>query len=126
MKIVNFNINKVQDSINTVIEETDIIGCILCSEEGLLIIDTFGYDSIYNPEIIAAMAASMINDHNYGIIPPDEIVLHYSHQNEKVIIRKVQCKRKLQEFLLITIVPLKMRYYRRYVNKLIKIVIKNL
>ncbi|MHA1310773.1 MAG: hypothetical protein ACTSWR_03635 [Candidatus Helarchaeota archaeon] len=126
MRIVNFNVNQVQYTLQSIVDESEVIGCILCSEEGLLIIDTFGYETIYNCETIAAMAASMINDHNYGYLPPDEIILNYIQQNEKIIIRKISCDKKNQQFLLISIVPIKMRYFRRQVNKLEKIIIKNL
>ncbi|MHA1268212.1 MAG: hypothetical protein ACTSPY_00375 [Candidatus Helarchaeota archaeon] len=126
MRIINFNVNKVQNTMQTIVDESEIIGCILCSEEGLLIFDTFEYNSIYNSETIAAMAASMMNEQNFGYILPDEIFLNYLSQNEKIIIRRVLCKKKGHEFLLISIVPIKMRYFRRQVNKLVKMISKNL
>ena len=126
MKIINFNVDKVQNQMQTLIDTTELSGSVLCSEEGLIIIDTFGYDSgtLYNTETISAMAASMISEHNYGYIPPDEIILSY--QNEKIVIKKIYCEKKNLEFLLIAIIPINMRYFRRFVNKLVKLVNKNI
>jgi len=124
MKIINYNVDKVQKQMDLIVQDSEIIGSILCSEEGLIIIDTFNYNSIYNSETIAAMAASMMFSHTFGFIPPNEIILTYD--NEKVIIRKVFSKKKNLEFLLITIVPSKLRYFRRHINKLAKIIQKNI
>ncbi|MBD3226623.1 MAG: hypothetical protein GF329_00410 [Candidatus Lokiarchaeota archaeon] len=124
MRIINFNVNEVQRGMNDIVENSDICGSILCSQEGLIIVDTFGYDSIYNTETISAMSASMIHEHNYGFIPPEEIILIYN--NEKIVIRNIFLEEKDQEFLLISIIPINMRYFKRKVNKLEKIIKDNL
>ena len=124
MKIINFNVDRVQRDMQSVVDNTNLIGSILCSQEGLIIIDTFGYNSIYNTETISAMAASMINEHNYGYIPPSGIILIYD--TEKIVIRNINCEKKNNEFLLISLIPVKMRYYKRHINKLENIILKNL
>ncbi|TFF88291.1 MAG: hypothetical protein EU548_09055 [Promethearchaeota archaeon] len=124
MRIINFNVNKVQREMNSIVNNSDIFGSILCSQEGLIIVDTFGYDSLYNTETISAMSASMIHEHNYGFIPPEEIILIYN--NEKIIIRNIFLEEKDQEFLLISIIPINMRYFRRKINTLEKIIKNNL
>ena len=124
MKITNFNVDRVYNEMQLIVEKTKIFGSILCSEEGLIIIDTFNNNSIYNTETISAMAASMISEHNYGYIPPQEIILSY--ENDKIVIRKILSPKKHLDLILISIVPHDLRYYRRYVNKIIKIINKNI
>jgi hypothetical protein len=124
MKIINFNVDIVQKGMQSVVDNTNLIGSILCSQEGLIIVDTFGFNSIYNTETISAMAASMINEHNYGYIPPIGIILIY--ETEKIVIRNINCENKNNEFLLISLIPEKMRYYKRHINKLENIILKNL
>jgi len=119
--LIKINIGKLQSELERIKDENGLLGNILSSEEGLVIIDSID-SNYYDATLISAMAASLITENHFGFSHPNEIVLTYD--NERIIINKFYLKKKDIQLLLISIIPLNMRYFKRCLNKSMKLVNK--
>ncbi|MFX0135703.1 MAG: roadblock/LC7 domain-containing protein [Candidatus Hodarchaeota archaeon] len=89
-------------------------GCILCSEEGLVVISTKDGENEIEFDSLAAMGATILSIMNDQIFL--DIIVTY--ENKKVFIRKIEGD--ICNFIFINIFEYNKRYFRRDVNKTIK------
>ena len=119
--LLTINVAKLQSELERIRDESGLFGNILSSDEGLVIIDAINLEN-YDSTLISAMAASMITENHFGFSNPNEIILSYD--TERIIINKFYIQKKDVELLLISIIPPVMRYFKRCLNKSIKLVNK--
>jgi len=120
--LLKVNVKKLQSELEKIRDENGLLGNILSSEEGLVILDTL-QSEVYDSTVISAMAASLITEDHLGFSSPKEIILSYD--GEKIVINKFNIPKKDIDLLLISIIPQKLRYFKRCLNKSIKVVTKN-
>ncbi len=106
-----------QQMVDHITEDSGFYGTIISSEEGLIIINSNHLDSKIEIEPLAAKAASIFNDYEIISENPEDIIITYT--NKKIFIRKLSpLNNSENSILLIAIMPLNMRYYRRKINKI--------
>ena len=115
----NINIQKLQFELEHIKDENGLLGNILSSDEGLVIANSVNSD-LYDPILISAMAASIITENHFGFSNPNQIILSYDA--EKIIVNKFKTPKNGTELLLISIIPQSKRYFKRCLNKSIKLV----
>jgi len=114
---------KLKDELNKIKEEDGLIGCILSSAEGLVIVEALG-DMGYDSTLISAMAANMIIGDNLGYLMPNEMILIY--EKEKIAIKRFEISNKNLDLIIILLMSRKKRYFRNSIRRALKIVRKAL
>ncbi|MHA1311634.1 MAG: hypothetical protein ACTSQO_12030 [Candidatus Helarchaeota archaeon] len=114
---------KLKDELNKIKEEDGLIGCILSSAEGLVIVEALG-DMGYDSTLISAMAANMIMGDNLGYLMPNEMILIY--EKEKIAIKRFEISNKNLDLIIILLMSSKKRYFRNSIRRALKIVRKAL
>ena len=114
---------KLKDELNKIKEEDGLIGCILSSAEGLVIVEALG-DMGYDSTLISAMAANMIMGDNLGYLMPNEMILIY--EKEKIAIKRFEISNKNLDLIIILLMSRKKRYFRNSIRRALKIVRKAL
>ena len=114
---------KLKDELNKIKEEDGLIGCILSSAEGLVIVEALG-DMGYDSTLISAMAANMIIGDNLGYLMPNEMILIY--EKEKIAIKRFEISNKNLDLIIILLMSSKKRYFRNSIRRALKIVRKAL
>ena len=114
---------KLKDELNKIKEEDGLIGCILSSAEGLVIVEALG-DVGYDSTLISAMAANMIMGDNLGYLMPNEMILIY--EKEKIAIKRFEISNKNLDLIIILLMSRKKRYFRNSIRRALKIVRKAL
>lgn len=107
-------IDKIKEYLEDLNSKNGNKGCILCSEEGLVVISTKINDNKVDFDSLAAMAATLLN------IMEEQILLDViiSYENRKVLLRKIigdTCN-----LIFVNIFAYNKRYFRREINKTIK------
>ena len=122
--LLKLNVVNLQTELERLTDDCGLVGNILTSEDGLVIIEAVNPDFHYDSTLISAMAASLISENHFGFSNPNEIILNYDI--ERIIINRLTVKKKDLNLLLISITPLKMRYFKRFLKKSIKLINKML
>lgn len=110
----NYKIDKLKEYLEDLNTKNGNKGCILCSEEGLVVISTKNGNNELDFDSLAAMGATLLSIMNDQIFL--DVIITY--ENKKVFIRKIDGE--ICNFIFINIFETNKRYFRRDVNKTIK------
>lgn len=116
--MLKLNVVSLQTELEKLCSQSGLIGHILCPNDGLVIIESLNSDFKYEPALILAMAASLISENHFDFSNSSEIILNYDF--ERIIINRLNVKKKNLNLVLISITPLKTRYFKWYLKKFIK------
>ena len=110
----NDKIDKIKKCLEDLNAKTENKGCVLCSEEGLVVISAKNGDIETDFDALAAMGASLLDMMN------DRILLDVliSYENRKVFVRKIEGD--ICNLIFINIFAGHKRYFRREVNNTVK------
>jgi len=110
----NEKIDRIKECLENLNSKKGINGCILCSEEGLVVISTKNNYKEDDFDSLAAMAATLLDIMNYEIL--SDIVISYDKR--KIFLKKINGD--ICNLIFINVIASNQRYFKREVNKTIR------
>ncbi|MHA1298137.1 MAG: roadblock/LC7 domain-containing protein [Candidatus Helarchaeota archaeon] len=110
----NDKIDEIKKCLEDLNRKNGNLGCILCSEEGLVVISTKNGDNDTDFDTLAALGATLLDVLNEQVF--NDIIISY--ENKKIFVRRIIGE--ICNLIFINILNCNKRYFRRDVNKTVK------